>query len=201
MSFITISWYENPNNEEGGEKKKKLHPRIVLNGNLTTEEMIRNVSESSTLTPGDVKASLMELSKLLAQGLCSGKRVHVDGFGYFTPVVEATDVVTAETKRRGGKVKLKGINFVPDKELKSQFATIHFHESNVAVHSNKISEEEIDRRLTAYFAEHPFLTRAEFQTLCGLTRTTAIVQLRRLREEGKLDNVGRSNSPVYVWRD
>ena len=64
--------------------------------------------------------------------------------------------------------------------------------------------------LKDFFKHHGSITRAEFQTLLGLTRTTAI---RRLNELCKgpsaiFDKEGARNSPIYIpiadspfWKD
>ena len=61
-----------------------------------------------------------------------------------------------------------------------------------------LSDKEIDRRLTGYFSTHQFLTRESFQVLCGMMRSTAQLHIRLLRSEGKLENAGKLNQPIYV---
>jgi predicted histone-like DNA-binding protein len=197
MNVINIDWYENP---QAAEKKGKtgLHPRLVMTGSLSTDEVIKQIHGRSALSPGDVKAALSGLSDILANALSEGKRVHLGGIGYFYPVITAVGEVKADTPRRGEKVKLKAIRFKADKELKKGFDVMHYHQSTETFHSDNLSDAAIDKLLTGYFANHSFLTRSKLQELCGLARTTAIVQLRRLRKEGKLENVGRHNSPIYV---
>ena len=65
-------------------------------------------------------------------------------------------------------------------------------------HSQKLSDKEIDRRLTGYFSTHQFLTRESFQVLCGMMRSTAQLHIRLLRSEGKLENAGKLNLPIHV---
>ena len=60
------------------------------------------------------------------------------------------------------------------------------------------SEEEIDRKLTEYFATHPVLTRTNMQSLCSFTQSMASRQIRRLKAEGKLQNIGKPTQPIYV---
>ncbi len=43
-----------------------------------------------------------------------------------------------------------------------------------------------------------FLTRESFQVLCGMMRSTAQLHIRLLRSEGKLENAGKLNQPIYV---
>ena len=41
----------------------------------------------------------------------------------------------------------------------------HLRRSKYKPHSASLSEEEIDKKLTAYFATHPVLTRSNMQSL------------------------------------
>ena len=61
-----------------------------------------------------------------------------------------------------------------------------------------LSEEEIDKKLTGYFANHPVLTRSNMQSLCCFTQSMASRQIRRLKAEGKLQNIGKPTQPIYV---
>jgi len=65
-------------------------------------------------------------------------------------------------------------------------------------HSNKLSDEEIDSRLTIYFSQHHMMTRSDFQRVCGMMKSTAMGHIRRLRGEGKLKNIGLQNQPIYA---
>ncbi len=48
--------------------------------------------------------------------------------------------------------------------------TTHLRRSKYKPHSASLSEEEIDRKLTEYFATHPVLTRTNMQSLCSFTQ-------------------------------
>ena len=126
------------------------------------------------------------------------RQVHLDGIGYFHPVLTSTEPVTAATKRKTTKIKLKGIKFRADQVLKNEIGAIKVKPLGLNEHSQKLSDKEIDRRLTGYFSTHQFLTRESFQVLCGMMRSTAQLHIRLLRSEGKLENVGKLNQPIYV---
>ena len=99
---------------------------------------------------------------------------------------------------RADKVKLKSINFQADRDLKSLCMATHLRRSKYKPHSASLSEEEIDRKLTEYFATHPVLTRTNMQSLCSFTQSMASRQIRRLKAEGKLQNIGKPTQPIYV---
>ena len=150
------------------------------------------------MTETDVSAVLDALSHVMGEDLAEGRQVHLDGIGYFHPVLTSTEPVTAATKRKTTKIKLKGIKFRADQVLKNEIGAIKAKPLGLNEHSQKLSDKEIDRRLTGYFSTHQFLTRESFQVLCGMMRSTAQLHIRLLRSEGKLENVGKLSQPIYV---
>ena len=127
-----------------------------------------------------------------------GRQVHLDGIGYFRVSLTTTEPVVAATKRKLTKVKLAGVKFRADQKLKNEIGAVKVKALKADEHSAKLSDEEIDRRLTNYFATRPFMTRNDFQSVCGMMRTTAMRHIRRLRTEGKLKNEGTIQQPIYV---
>lgn len=195
---ILFDWYELPEPKDKQREEKILHPRIRLNGSTTTDELRRRIQERTSLTETDVSAVLDALSHVMGEDLAEGRQVHLNGIGYFRPALTSTEPVTAATKRKTTKIKLKGIKFRADQALKNEIGSIKAKPLGLNEHSQKLSDEEIDKRLTNYFATHQFLTRSDFQSLCGMMRSTAQLQIRRLRDEGKLENAGKLNQPIYV---
>ena len=108
---ILFDWYELPEPKDKQREEKILHPRIRLNGSTTTDELRRRIQERSSLTETDVSAVLDALSHVMGEDLAEGRQVHLDGIGYFHPVLTSTEPVTAATKRKTTKIKLKGIKF------------------------------------------------------------------------------------------
>ncbi|WP_418699246.1 HU family DNA-binding protein [Bacteroides sp.] len=198
---ILFDWYENPKRKDEQGEELTLHPRIKLNGSTTTAELRRHIQQYCSLTETDVSAVLDALSHFVGRELGEGRQVHLDGIGYFCPTLTCTGPVTMETKRKSTKVKLKGIHFRPDKALRSEIGNIKVSPLRIRVPGRKMpTAEEIDRRLEKHFAANDFLTRSDFQTLCGMTRTTALRHIRRLCEEGKLENRGMLRQPIYYLK-
>ena len=194
---IHFEWYENPVPPNRPDEKK-LHARITYNGKVGTDYVRRKIQERCSLTETDVTAVLDALSHVVGQELGDGRQVHLDGIGYFHPTLKCIEEVTAETKRKNTKVRLKGIKFRADQVLKNEIGAIKVKPLGLNEHSQKLSDKEIDRRLTDYFSTHQFLTRESFQVLCGMMRSTAQLHIRLLRSEGKLENAGKLNQPIYV---
>lgn len=193
---IIYDWYENPG-AEGEMEERGLHPRLFLNGKMSTAQLCREIHARSSLTVGDVKSALSTLTEICSEEFSEGREVHIEGLGYFVPTLQATQTVTYSTPNKSSKIRLKGIGFRPDSQMKASLRGVRIKRSKHAGHSQKLSEVEIDMRLKEYFAEHDVMIRVDFQQLCGMTRTTANNHLRRLQEEGKLSNVGRRMQPIY----
>ena len=66
------------------------------------------------------------------------------------------------------------------------------------VPSMLMSEEQIEAKLTEYFATNPVITRRQFQFLCQLLKPTACRVIKRLADEGKLKNIASKRNPVYM---
>lgn len=194
---ILFDWYENPVSPEQ-PKKKRFHPRIVYNGQVDTDEIRERIQSRCTLNEVDVAAVLDALSQVMGEELSEGRQIHLNGIGYFCPTLEATEEISANTPRRNTKVRLKSIRFRSDQKLKNSIGLIKIKQVKKNMHSKKLSEVEIDIRLKDYFSTHQILQRTDFQSLCGMVRSTAMLHIRRICKEGKLKNIGLPNQPIYV---
>ena len=142
---IHFEWYENPVPPNRPDEKK-LHARITYNGKVGTDYVRRKIQERCSLTETDVTAVLDALSHVLGQELGDGRQVHLDGIGYFHPTLKCIEEVTAETKRKNTKVRLKGIKFRADQALKNEVGAVKLKNIKHDGHSSKLSDVEIDMR-------------------------------------------------------
>lgn len=193
---IQFEFYKNPQPEKEGEEPS-YHPRVVNFQHVTTQKLAREIHMATTFGTAEVEAMLMELSRCMGNHLSEGERVHLDGIGYFQVTLQAAVPVHSLTVH-ADKVKLKSITFQPEKDLKIQCMRTPLRRSKYKPHSASLTNEEIDNKLTKYFAANPVLTRCNMQSLCYFTQSMACRQLRRLKEEGKLLNIGKNTQPIYV---
>ena len=194
---ISFDWYENPVSPDKPEEKR-FHPRIIANGQIDTKALRSRIQSRCTLNEADVTAVLDALSQVMGEELCEGRQVHLDGIGYFYPTLTATEEIAADTPRRNTKVKLKGIQFRSDQKLKNSVGHIKIKQMKRIIHSPKLSETDIDRRLRKYFTDHQIMQRSDFQDITRMVRSTAMIHIRRLRTKGKLLNIGIPSQPIYV---
>ena len=194
---ILYDWYENPGESDDSEEKG-LHPRIFLNGKVGTDKLCRMIHGRSSLSVGDVKNAFEMLAQICGEELREGREVHIEGLGYFAPILRSTQKVTRSTKNKWSKMELKTIGFRPDARLRGELVGVKASRRKYARHSESLSAVEIDMRLKEYFADHDVMLRYDVQEVCCMTRTTANRHLRRLLEEGKLRNIGKRMQPIYV---
>lgn len=76
------------------------------------------------------------------------------------------------------KIKLKAIRFRSDQKLKNSIGLIKVKQLKKNFHSSKLSEVEIDMLLKEYFSTHQMMQRRDFQSLCGMVRSTAMIHIQ-----------------------
>lgn len=197
---IRFEWYENPvpSTEADEESPKHYHARPILNGRADTDYIARRIQQRCTVTHTDVAAVLDSLSRVMAEELQEGKRVHLLGLGYFRITLAVEGEVEAETKRRNTLVRMKGVKFRADQKLKNNIGEIKVEHIKYNAHSRRLTEEQIILRLKTYFTTQPVMTRCNFQTCCGMTKNTAARHITRLCQAGVLMNIGTKMHPIYV---
>ena len=164
---ILFDWYENPKTSEQQGEENMLHPRLRLNGKVSTAQLRARIQKYCTLTETDVIAVLDALSHAMGEELAEGRQVHLDGIGFFRPNLVSTEPVTEKTKRKNTKVRLKGIVYRPDRLLMDEVGKVKVQRTRFSFHSSKLTDEEIDALLTEFFTTHDFVQRKSFQLLCG----------------------------------
>ena len=180
---VQFEFYKNPvQGEEEGETS--YHPRVVNFQHVTTQRLAVEIHSATTFGKAEVEAMLMELSRCMGNHLREGQRVHLDGVGYFQITLQATEPIHSMAAH-ADKVKFKSVSFLADRDLKGELI-------------GTLSQEEIDKKLTGYFATHTVLTRSDMQSLCQFTHSMAARHIRRLKEEGSLQNIGIRTQPIYV---
>ncbi len=193
---IKYDLYANPPRKEDG-KKPKLHARVVTTDTAGIKDLTELIQQFSSLSSADIKAALIALTKTMVFELSYGRKVHLEGLGVFELSLSSLPAEEGENVR-SEMVWVKNVVFRPEKELKKKFQTLDIVRVERKNHSKQLSEKKMDKLLTDYFKSHPFITRLQFQQLCGLTRSTAIRRINTLIAEGKLRRYGFYRAPLYV---
>ena len=193
---LQYEFYRNPDAE--GSKKKRYHARVVPNGRVSTTDLAKEIQKECSLTAADVKSVLIALSDKMAQHLGEGRKIHLEGIGYFQVNLHCKEEVRTTHAVRSENVEFKSVSFRADIELKNSLKKQKILRSRNKPHSMPLTEKEIDEKLTEYFVQNPVLTRRSFQFLCLQVKSTACRILNKLVEAGKLKNVSTKANPVYM---
>lgn len=78
---IQYEFYRNPNSQ--GTKKKRYHARVVPAGRISTDDLAEEIQKECTLTVADVKSVLIALADKMGEHLGEGRKVYLEGIGYF----------------------------------------------------------------------------------------------------------------------
>lgn len=194
---VQFELYESPVRPGDEEKGVRYHARPITFGTVSTGKIVETIHSRSSLSRGDIQNVLTGLSEVLGHELSQGKRIHLEGIGYFE--ISLTCPGAKNPKEiRANVVKFKAVKFRADKILKGDLVNLRTQRSVYRNHSKKLSDIQIDMLLTEYFEENEALTRRDFQRTCHLTKSTALKHIKRLVEEKKLQNIGLSKFPVYI---
>lgn len=193
---LKYEFYRNPNCAT--TNKKRYHARIVPNGRVSTDRLAKEIQKESSLTVADVKSVLIALADKMAEHLGDGRKVYLEGIGYFQVNLHCKEEVRTMHGARSENIEFKSVSFRADADLKKSLKKEKIQRSKNKPHSMPITEKEIDAKLTEYFAQNPILTRRDFEFLCMQVKSTACRTLRKLVEAGKLKNVSTPRNPVYV---
>lgn len=193
---IQYDFYLNPNSV--GSNKKRYHARVVSSGQVSTDQLAKEINQECSLTPADIKAVLISLGEKLTKHLSEGQKVHLEGIGHFQVNLHCKEEVRTVHAIRSENIEFKSVSYRADTELKKHLRKQKIYRSRTKIHSLPMAEEEIDLKLTEYFAVQTTLTRRDFQILCSQVQTTANRILRKLVEKGKLKNISTPRNPVYV---
>jgi len=180
----------------GSQREPHYHARVVGSDTVDMEELIHRIHRRCTLTKGDLKAAFVELSEEIVNCLCAGDTIHIDEIGYFSLSLSTPSDLSPKNNRHPA-IGIKSVNFRPDVLFKKLENRAEFECATHKSHSASLDIYEIDALLNDYFYEHPTLTRVQFERLCGLTTSTAQRHLRRLVQEGRIQNIHTSQHPLY----
>ncbi len=192
---VNYDFYENPK-LPGSTKRTRYHARVITKGTVSSEQLAEEIHERCSLSTADVAAALLALSQITAEKLKDGYNVHIEGIGHLQLTLQCPPIQSPK-EIRAESIHFKSIAFRPSASLKRKLQATRFVRQEEKSHSKLRAEEEIDQRVADYFQKHETLTRAQFQSLCGLTYTTAVRHLKRLREAGKIINIASPRHPLY----
>ena len=191
---VYYDFYKNPKEDESEETR--YHARAVTYGTTSTDDLARRIQDGTTLNAAEVKAVLSVLSQYVVESFDQGRRVHLEGLGYFQLALEAPPT-NSPKQFRAESVRPKGVRFRADKLLVEQIRKLQMERATLKRHSLGIAAVGVDRYLEAYLSDYEFFSAQTFCRVFHMTRTTGYRHLKRLLDAGRLQNVGTRRAPLY----
>lgn len=193
---VKYDLYENPDPKKSGEKQP-LHARFVPTGRITADELCEYVARGNTFQPGEVKALLACLTDTIVNELAAGKTIELGDIGTLSLTLSCRQIMEKD-EIRSASIRVKNMTLRTSVEMKRKLASIHMERNPNGWQSKNVGEETITRRLTEYFASHPFMRSSDYCRLRECKRGKGVMELNRLVEEGKLVRNGKKSTVVYM---
>ncbi|WP_294615607.1 HU family DNA-binding protein [uncultured Bacteroides sp.] len=93
--------------------KKLFFPRVYLIGNVSTEQIAREIAAYSSLSTGDVKNTIDNLVTVMTQHLQSSESVTLDGFGTFRMTMKSAGKGVSTVKEVSAAQSTLKVRFTP----------------------------------------------------------------------------------------
>ena len=103
------------NQREGSKTQGMCYARASYDDSdkVTTNELCRQISHATTLTPTDVKACVASFLYYINENLRNGKKVKLDTFGQFKVGMKTTPADSAKDFKASSNVKALRVIFTP----------------------------------------------------------------------------------------
>ena len=162
-----------------GTGERVLYPQLAQVRQTTHEQVIRGMSQLSSYTEGEVEGLLHTLADYLSNEL---------------------------SHRNAQSIQVGGINFRADRGLIRRTnleCRLERTRLKPRKSSQKYTPEERLRIARQYLEEHAFLTTTDYQSLTGLLRTAATLELKKWASDptSGIGIAGRGAHRVYVKKE
>lgn len=200
MATIEFDLFELPHAAD--TPAEGYYPVVVSQNKIDEDKICEQAEKTTTLHEADVKAALSFLVRYIAERLACGDRVELPDFGCFgLRIGSDTPITDVEDKQIARNLTLRGISFIPKRELLETIKLdLHFRRAEV-LHRTlpNLTDEELVNRIQAFLANghSPFFTRAEIQSVTGYSRTRTFRKLKDWVERGILIRIGSPRAPYY----
>lgn len=187
----------NPN-PEGDDKKQALHARVVPYGTVGIDQLMENAQGRSTFTAADIRGALQIIADLMAERLEEGYNVELEGIGFFSVSLSSRPVMEKK-EIRSESIHFKNVNFRCGKYLRDKLKTMPLTRLKEEK-ADLVQPAEREQRLMHYLEKHHYITSSTYRGLTGCTKYSALQDLNRLVEEGKLQTGGYRSTRIYLMK-
>lgn len=192
-----------------GNGKQVLYPRLIINRQVSSDEICRRMAQGTTFNEGEIKGIIGMLAQELARQMGNGNTVKLEGIGTFRPrlgLVKQAERETTEKdseRRNARSIQVNGINFKPEAELVGRtHEACHLERMSKTgrLHPSPFTAEERLQQAQDYLETNPFLTGSDYAMLTGLNRSSASAELRKwaAMADSGIGTAGCGTHKVYI---
>lgn len=185
-----------------GSKGERKYIKLHTSRSKSDKELYAHTEKVAGIRRGEVKDVMSAMQDYMVELLTGGINFYLPEIGYFSLSVELTDKgdeESASNKSSKKKVRVRGINFKPEKSLMERIQQeADFELSDYSTNSYRYKEEELCEKIKENFTQSQYLT---INSLCknfNLKRHVANRWLNHFLETGFLVKIGSGRIPVYV---
>lgn len=194
---IKIEWQSLPQREKGRESEY-LYPRLTENGTIGLEEICRQAaSKGSAYNRAHLKGAFTILADAIAGYLAEGKNVVLDDMGTLQLTIGTLHPITSTVSQPEHLIQPTGVRFTPSEDFMKRIGSPQYKTISRHAASHAPTMEEMAEQTLAYLNEHTFITRAEFEKLFHLKRSTANIRISELIQAGILKAEGENRHRIY----
>jgi len=191
---------------------ERLFPKLVNGQAVDLERVAARIEGAAGFTRGDVIGVLTEFIDQVKATLAEGNSVSIEGLGTLRPVLGLVEkgrrgawTDSAGRVTTGRNVRLKTVNFRPDKRLMRDVGggmeLVKLDDSAVSG-ARKVATTVGERASMArqYLAERGYMRVADYASLTRLSYSTAAKELRLLSEDASsgITSRGSGAGKIYV---
>lgn len=181
----------------GGNLPKNAKLRIVPIQYQTAglRRMSESIVQATSLTSGDIHATILSLKEEIARELKNGNSVHLPGIGYFSVALKGEIYEDPRShKPRLRKAEVRTIKFRPDRELLHEMANI---EVKNITDLHDLSSSPTAEAIEELLAHQEVFTVRDFRSALNISQSTAYRILSKLEAEGKIVDIGSHHCKIF----
>lgn len=191
---------------------ERLYPRLIGGETKEIDDIAALIERRTTFTRGELAGILAEFADIVAETVAGGDAVRIEGLGTFRALLGLVDreergawTDSADRLTTGRNVRLKTVNFRPDKRLLYHVERDMKLERIGGIEENRKPATTIEERADMarkYLSRHPFMRVADYAALIGRSTYVASKELRRLaaEETSGITSRGTGTGKVYIRR-
>ena len=194
--YAKYDFRKKPSSKED-EDEQPLYPRIVSNGTIDFQQIVKEIAQASSFTPADIEGVQLAIENKISEYLVSGHHVQLGNLGYFSAKLKARPVMDKK-EIRSVSISFDNVNFRATPWFRRRSSGTVTRAKFGFQESSNLPEETRRSRLEAFLAKNHFITRREYSQITGLLKGKAQRELNLLVENGVLNTRGYGNRVVYL---